>query len=170
MSEIVIPYKPREQFTGYHERVERFSKIVAHRRAGKTVAIINELIRAALTNPRTAPPPRYAYIAPTYAQAKDVVWNYLKYYSSPIPGIDARESDLSVEFPHGGRVRLYGCDNYDRLRGLYFDGMALDEPAQMDPRAWPEVLRPCLADQRGWCTVIGTPSGRDWFYRVDRSD
>jgi hypothetical protein len=168
MATIVIPYRPRPQFEAYHDRTERFAKIVAHRRFGKTVGCINDKIKAALTNTRQHPPPRYAYIAPTYAQAKDVAWSYLKYYSSPIPGIDPRESDLSVEYPNGSRIRLYGADNYDRLRGLYHDGVTIDEPALMDPRAWPEVIRPTLSDYSGWATFIGTPAGRDWFYKVDR--
>lgn len=170
MAEIVIPYKPRQQFEAYHDRKERFSKIVAHRRFGKTVGCINELIRAALTNTRKFPPPRYSYIAPTYAQAKDVAWGYLKYYSQPIPGIEARESDLTVIYPNGQIVKLYGADNYERLRGLYNDGIVIDEPAQIDPRAWPEVIRPTLSDRMGWATFIGTPAGRDWFYKIDRGE
>jgi phage terminase large subunit len=173
MAEIVIPYRPRAQFIPYHERSERFAKIVAHRRFGKTVGCINDMIRAALsidcTN-RAGRLPRFAYIAPTYAQAKDVAWGYLKHFSSPIPGIDVRESDLQVEYPTGTRIRLYGADNYDRMRGLYHDGVTIDEPAQMDPRAWPEVIRPTLSDYAGWATFIGTPAGRDWFYKVDRNE
>jgi phage terminase large subunit len=171
--EVVIPYTPRPQFEAYHDRKERFSKIVAHRRFGKTVGCINDMVKAALTVDcagRAATPPKFSYIAPTYTQAKDVVWGYLKYYSSPIPGIDIRESELSVEYPNGARVRLYGADNYDRLRGLYNDGVILDEPAQIDPRAWPEVILPTLSDYRGWATFIGTPKGRDWFYRIDRNE
>jgi phage terminase large subunit len=170
VAEVVIPYTPRDQFIPYHDRTERFSKIVAHRRFGKTVGCINELIKAALTNARQFPPPRYSYIAPTYAQAKDVAWSYLKYYSAPIPGIQASESELWVEYPNGARIRLYGADNYDRLRGTYNDGVTIDEPAQMDPRAWPEVIRPTLSDYGGWATFIGTPKGRDWFYKIDRDD
>ena len=99
-----------------------------------------------------------------------MAWSYLKYYSSVIPGIDVRESDLQVEYPNGARIRLYGADNYDRLRGLYHDGVTIDEPAQMDPRAWPEVIRPTLSDYSGWGTFIGTPAGRDWFYKIDRNE
>jgi len=170
---VVIPYTPRPQFEPYHARTERFAKIVAHRRFGKTVGCINDMVKAALTvetKGRASNPPKFSYIAPTYTQAKDVVWGYLKYYSSPIPGIDIRESELSVEYPNGARVRLYGADNYDRLRGLYNDGVILDEPAQIDPKAWPEVILPTLSDHSGWATFIGTPAGRDWFYRIDRND
>lgn len=167
---IVIPYLPRPQFIPYHNRTERFAKIVAHRRFGKTVGCINDKVRAALKNDRQHPPPRYAYVAPTYTQAKDIAWGYLKYYSAPIPGLQVSESELWIEYPNGARVRLYGADNYDRMRGLYFDGVTVDEPAQMDPRAWPEVIRPTLSDYRGWGTFIGTPKGRDWFYKIDRDE
>lgn len=133
MATVTIPYSPRPQFVPYHDRSERFCKIVAHRRFGKTVGCINDLIKAALTNTRNVPPPRYGYVAPTYTQAKDVAWGYLKHFSAPIPGIQMSESELWVEYPNGARIRLYGADNYDRMRGLYFDGIVIDEPAQMDP-------------------------------------
>ena len=166
---IVIPYEPRSQFIPYHKRKERFAKIVAHRRFGKTVGCINDKIKQAITNPRQFPPPRYSYIAPTFTQAKDVAWGYVKHYCSAIPGIKTSESELFVEFPHNGaRFKLYGADNYDRMRGTYNDDVTIDEPAQMDPRAWPEVIRPTLADFNGGATFIGTPKGRDWFYKIDR--
>jgi phage terminase large subunit len=170
MALIEIPYSPRPQFEPYHDRKERFAKIVAHRRFGKTVGCINDKIKTALTNTRQFPPPRYSYVAPTYTQAKDIAWGYLKHYSAPIPGIKMSESELWVEYPNGARIRLYGADNYDRMRGLYNDGVTIDEPAQMDPRAWPEVIRPTLADYAGWATFIGTPKGKDWFYRIDRGE
>jgi phage terminase large subunit len=170
VEEIVIPYAPRAQFVPYHDRTERFAKIVAHRRFGKTVGCINDKIKAALTNNRQYPPPRYAYVAPTYTQAKDIAWGYLKHYSAPLPGIKTSESELWVEYPNGARIRLYGADNYDRMRGLYHDGVTIDEPAQMDPRAWPEVIRPTLSDYKGWATFIGTPAGRDWFYKIDLNE
>jgi hypothetical protein len=165
---VTIPYSSRRQFVAYHDRKERFAKIVAHRRFGKTVGCINDKIRAALQNTRKTPPPRYAFVAPTYAQAKDIAWGYLKYYSAPIPGINPQVSELYIDYPNGARIRLYGADNYERMRGLYFDDVTIDEPGLMDPRAWPEVIRPTLADFNGGATFIGTPKGRDWFYHVDR--
>lgn len=149
-----------------HERTQRWAAVVAHRRAGKTVACVNDIIRAALQNQRPYPPPRYGYLAPTYAQAKDVAWAYLKHYCEPIPGITIREVDLQVTLPTGSIIRLYGADNYDRMRGLYFDGVVVDEPADIDPRAWPEVIRPALADHAGWAVFIGTPKGRNYFHKV----
>lgn len=161
---IEIPYAPRLAFRGFHNRTDRFACIVAHRRAGKTVATINDIIRAALTCDK--PNPRFAYLAPFYAQAKDVVWGYLKQFTAPIPGVKANESELRVDLPNGARIRLYGAENYDRMRGIYLDGVVLDEFADMDPRAWSEVIRPALSDRQGWAVFIGTPKGRNAFYDV----
>jgi phage terminase large subunit len=161
---IEIDYEPREQFARYHNRTERWSCIVAHRRAGKTVACINDAIKQAITCPH--PEPHIAYLAPYYAQAKDVAWNYLRRFTAPIPGVTTNETELRVDLPNGGRIRLYGADNYERLRGIYLDGVILDEYAQMDPRAWTEVIRPALSDRQGWATFIGTPMGHNAFYEV----
>lgn len=160
---VTIPYRPRDVFTPLHDAGERYGVIVAHRRAGKTVACINELLKAALTC--TKKNPRFAYVAPHYNQAKDIAWEYLKEYAAPVLeyGGQVNESELRVDLPNGGRVRLYGADNYNRLRGLYFDGIVLDEYADMDPRIW-EVVRPALSDREGWCIWIGTPKGHNAFY------
>lgn len=162
--DIVIPYEPRDQFLGYHNRAERWACIVAHRRAGKTVACINDAIKRCIECEQ--PDPRIAYLAPFYAQAKDIAWHYLRQFTSPIPGVQTNETELRVDLPNGGRIRLYGADNYDRMRGIYLDGVILDEPAQMDPRAWSEVIRPALSDRQGWATFIGTPKGHNDFYTI----
>jgi hypothetical protein len=161
---VVIPYIPRDQFLPFHFRTERWGCIVAHRRAGKTVACVNDLIKAALESKK--PEPRFAYVAPTYAQAKDVAWEYLKRFASPIPGVTWHETELRVDFPNGARVRLYGAENYERLRGLYLDGVVLDEFGDIDPRAWREVIRPALSDREGWAVFIGTPKGQNDFYEI----
>ena len=107
------------------------------------------------------PNARFAYIAPHYNQAKDVAWTYLKQYTGPLPHVTTNESELRIDLPaNGARLRLYGADNYDRMRGVYFDGVILDEYADMDPRAWSEVVRPALSDRKGWATFIGTPKGK----------
>lgn len=165
MPEITLELVPRKPFRELLETTARWSCIVAHRRAGKTVHCIMKLLKAAAEH--TGREPRFAYIAPTYAQAKDVAWSYLKEYTQAIPGIHVSESELSVTLPHNAaRIRLYGADNYDRLRGLYLDGAVIDEAGDIDPRAWPEVIRPALSDRKGWATFIGTPKGRNSFYEI----
>lgn len=164
MVDVQLDYQCRDAFVPLHTRKQRFGVAVAHRRAGKTVASIMDVIDAALRCNK--PEPRFAYVAPYYAQAKDVAWSYLKRYTAPIPGVTANESELRVDLPNGARIRLYGADNYDRLRGIYLDGVVLDEFADMDPRAWEEVIRPALADRKGWALFIGTPKGRNAFWEV----
>lgn len=136
---------------------------MAHRRCGKTVACINDIIAKALA--LKEPHGKYAYVAPFLAQAKEVAWEYLKRYSAPAK-IDTNESELWVELVNGSRIRIHGADNPDRLRGAYLDGTVLDEYADMRPSVWGEVIRPMLADRRGWATFIGTPKGRNEFFQV----
>lgn len=163
--EIDLTFVPRKPFRPYLERDKRWSCIVAHRRAGKTVACVMDLVIRAIKH--EGKEPRFAYIAPTYGQAKDVAWAYLKEYTQSIPDMKVSESELSVTFPHNGaRIRLYGAENYDRLRGLYLDGAIIDEAGDQDPRAFPEVIRPALSDRQGWATFIGTPKGRNGFYDI----
>jgi phage terminase large subunit len=158
---IDLGYTARPQFYPLHDRTERWAAVVAHRRAGKTVACVNELIASCCEC--TKPNPRFAYVAPYFSQAKDVAWSYLKHYTAPIPSSSANESELRVDLPGSRRIRLYGADNYERLRGLYFDGVVLDEYGDMDPRAWTEVIRPALSDRLGWAIFIGTPKGQNHF-------
>lgn len=162
--DVVIPYLPRRHFVPFHQRSERWAVLVVHRRGGKTVSAINDLIKGALTCP--LPSPRFAYVAPTFAQAKDVAWSYLLKFTEPIPGRAVATSELHVTMPGDKRVRLYGADNYDRMRGIYLDGCVVDEPADMDPAAWFDVIRPALSDRRGWCVWIGTPKGKDAFFKL----
>jgi phage terminase large subunit len=158
-----VSYAPRPEFREYHARDKRWSCIVAHRRAGKTVATVFDLLTCALgTSKRNA---RYAYIAPFYSQAKATAWDYLKRYSEPL-NAKILESELSIELENGNRVRLYGADNPDALRGQYFDGVVLDEYGDQRPTIWGEIIRPLLADRQGWATFIGTPKGRNHFYDI----
>ena len=158
-------YAPRPAFMPYHARDSRFTVMVAHRRAGKTVACVTDLLTAAKCTHK--PDARYAYIAPFYSQAKQVAWDYLKRYGESVI-IEARESDLAVtihnDHGHVSRIRLYGADNPDTLRGIYLDGVVLDEYGDMRPSLWGSVIRPLLADRKGWATFIGTPKGRNHFY------
>lgn len=162
--EIEIDYWPRIQFAPFHERTQRWACLVAHRRAGKTVATINDKIRRAITDAK--PDGRYAYIAPLYNQAKDIAWSYLKQYAYPLLSAPPNESELRVDLINGSRIRLYGADNPDRLRGLYLDGVTLDEYGDMKPSLWTDVLRPALSDRKGWATFIGTPKGKNAFYEI----
>ena len=142
-------------------RLRRFSVVVLHRRAGKTVLAINSLISAALRFNRNDG--LFAYICPFRKQAKKVAWRYLLYFTRNIPDCVAREQDLSVTLPNGCVIYLEGADNADALRGGYLDGCVLDEMSDMKPFVWGEVIRPMLADRIGWCLFIGTVKGINTF-------
>ena len=92
---------------------------------------------------------------------------HLKRYASPLKA-KVNETDLRVDLPGGARIGLFGADNPDTLRGLYFDGVVLDEYGDMSPRLFGEVLRPALSDRRGFAVMIGTPKGRNHFWRTFR--
>lgn len=163
----VALYEPRDAFRAFHLRHQRWAVLVAHRRAGKTVACIAELVTRALATPK--PNARYAYIAPYREQAKTVAWQYLKDMAEPVtddPEGDFRESELSVRLYNGSVIRLFGADNPNALRGLYLDGVVLDEFADMRPELWRTVIRPALSDRRGWAVFIGTPRGRNEFWQI----
>ena len=162
---LTLSYRPRSHFKPFHNSKKRWRYVVAHRRAGKSVAFINDLIRAALQNPRDVPAPRYAYVGPTFAQAKDLVWNYIKQYTRDLPGTTYLESELTCKLPTGAMITLYGGGQaYNRIRGLYLDGAVLDEYPLISPEALNSVIRPALADYQGFGIVAGTPAGRDHFY------
>ena len=147
----------------FHERTERWACLVAHRRAGKTVAAVNELVRAAAVCASAMP--LFAYIAPYRSQAKSVAWEYLKHYARPILA-SVNESDLYVDLVNGARIRLFGADNADAMRGLGFDGLFLDEYADFKPSVWGSILRPALSDKQGWCVFSGTPKGKNQFWDI----
>lgn len=166
MVEVPQLYVPRTLQGEIHRQFDskRFGAVVCHRRFGKTVLAINQLIFSALECGKERP--RFAYIAPTYAQGKAIAWDYLKHYTHVIPGRSVNESELRVTLPGDRQVRIYGADNPDSLRGLYFDGAVLDEYGLMKGATWSQVVRPALSDRLGWALFIGTPNGRNAFYEV----
>jgi hypothetical protein len=143
--------------------MQRWAVMVAHRRFGKTVGTINDLIKRAIELRRDHG--RYAYVAPFLSQGKEIAWEYLKRFAEPAI-TDKNESELWVEVCGKARIRIHGADNPDRLRGAYLDGVVLDEYADMRPSVWGEVIRPMLADRQGWATFIGTPKGRNEFFAI----
>lgn len=153
----------------FHLREKRWAAIVAHRRAGKTVACVNELLTRGLASKKQRA--QFAYIAPYFVQAKQIAWQYLLEYGTDVI-TKKNESELWIEVANAGgstsRIMLFGADNADRLRGLYLDGCVLDEPADMRPSFFGMIIRPMLADRKGWCVWIGTPKGHNEFYKIHR--
>ncbi len=168
MPTINLGYTPRDAFRPFHMRIQKRACLVCHRRAGKTVALIADMVDSAL---RCAKPNgRFQLLAPLHKQVKDIAWTYLKDMTAGIPTRQINESELWVGLPSQAgtlaRVRLYGTDgNPEALRGLYSDGMALDEFADMNPLIWDSIVLPALADRDGYVVVSGTPKGYNAFYQ-----
>ncbi len=127
------------------------------------MACVNDLHERALYSQKHNP--RYGYIAPFYSQAKNIAWDYLK-EATVDTAAKVSESALSVDLFNGARITLYGADNPNTLRGLYFDGVVLDEFGDCRPSLWGEVILPTLADRKGWAVFIGTPKGKNHFYDI----
>jgi phage terminase large subunit len=158
-----LPYSPREQFIPFHNRRARFASLICHRRSGKTVAAVNDLIIGTVECQLTRP--QLAYIAPSYQMAKRIAWEYLKQYAAPLIE-QTHESELRVTLKNEGRIYLLGAEKADSLRGIYLDGCVLDEYALMRPSTVNQVILPALSDRGGWLVYMGTPKGKNHLYDI----
>ena len=168
MPTINLEIKPRAPFREFLQCKKRWMTIVAHRRAGKTVAVIQKLILEALTHKRkgmNTAPLRYFYCCPTLSQAKSVAWTYLLNFTADIPNVVANHSELRITFPNGAEIRLFSADNAERARGLYADGVVLDEVDNVNPAHINYIFLPCLLDYSGWLIQMGTPAGKSNLYK-----
>jgi hypothetical protein len=167
-----FPYKPHKYQLLVHSALSeyRFVTAVAHRRFGKTECAVACLISDAIATQE--PDAMYGYIAPYLKQAKQIAWRKLKRYINDTfgrdwkaVGVQKNESELWVQLPNGARIQLFGADNADAIRGLFFNGVVIDEIADMKGEVWNAIIRPALADRRGWALLIGTPKGMNELYK-----
>ena len=123
-----VNYHPRAQFVRFHARSERFACIVTHRRAGKTVACIHDLYRAAQRCGKERP--RFAYLSPFFRQSKAVAWDYLRVAAGRLAKGAARthETELRVDYENGGQVRLYGAVSKHEAAPTLRDASLRDAP------------------------------------------
>jgi len=97
------------------------------------------------------------------------VWGYYKHYTGPLPKVKIVEGDLQIVLPNGALINLYGgAAAYERMRGLYFDGVVADEYPLLNPSMLGSVIRPCLADYEGWAVISGTSNGDDHFHELKK--
>ena len=145
----------------------RFRVLISGRRFGKTHLAIRELCRFA-AQPNTI----CWYVAPSYRQAKQIVWLKLKEKLLKINWIKKiNESDLTVDLINGSIISLRGADNPDSLRGVGLDFLVMDEFADIEQKAWTEVLRPTLSDTAGHALFTGTPKGvGNWAYDLYKNE
>jgi len=138
----------------------RFKVVVAGRRFGKSFLSINELAKFA-----RFPNQKCLYVAPTYRQAKTVIFDALKDELYRVNWLKkVNESELIFYLINGSTIAIRSSDNKDALRGAKYNFIVLDECADMDPDTFYSVLRPTLSDTKGSALFIGSPKGRNWFY------
>jgi len=110
------------------------------------------------------------YIAPTFDQAKRVMWPKLRgilgYAADGGFIVKENVNDGWIELISGRRIYIKGADNPDSLRGIGLSFVVLDEYADMKPDVWDLIIRPALADVEGGALFIGTPKGKNHFYKL----
>jgi hypothetical protein len=141
-----------------HDIPTRFGVVIIHRRAGKTVAACNRLIKSAIRCAQREP--QVAYIAPSERQARRIAWRYLSHFAAPLI-VSENRSEGVITLANGAKLMVLGAENVHSLRGMYLDDVVLDEFAQMRADAWDEVLFPALLDREGSALISGTPMGEN---------
>ena len=153
----------------------RFKVVAAGRRFGKSHFAAITLGIEALRNKNDAGYPLNTehgvyYIAPTFDQAKRIMWpklrNILGYASRGGYIVNENTNDGWIEVVGGRRIYIKGADNPDSLRGLALSYVVLDEYADMKAGVWDEIIDPALIDVMGSALFIGTPKGKNHFYRL----
>ena len=105
------------------------------------------------------------YVAPTFQQAKDILWSILKEIGQEV--IKAtHENTATLTLINDRKIYLKGSDRPDTLRGVGLSYVVMDEYASMKPEVWEMILRPTLADVKGGALFIGTPSGKNHFHKL----
>ena len=173
MDQSVIQTDPYEQWRQADETISlhpgqfdvysnpaRFKVMVAGRRSGKT-----HLARTILKKQAGYKNNKHVwYIAPTYRQAKQIMWRELK-DSVPRNWVaKSNETNLEIDLKNKSRIRLKGADNPDTLRGVALDYVVFDEVQDIDPYVWNAVIAPTLATTGGGALFTGTPKSFGFLY------
>jgi len=142
----------------------RYSMLIVHRRAWKTVLAVSYLIYKALNNNNKD----LWYLWPYLNQTKSIAWEYLKKFSSQVPNTIVNNSELKVTFPNWSSIRLFGWDNPDALRWLNLSTIVMDEYADINPELYNKIIFPQINFHWDiWQTIIlWTPKGKNHFYKL----
>ena len=146
---------------------KRFKVVGAGRRFGKSyLARVNLIVEALKSKNEFGydlSDKACYYIAPTFNQAKDIMWQALKQMAAPITK-KIRENECILTLSNDRQIHLKGSDRPESLRGVGLSYVVMDEYAFMKEEVWTAIIRPTLADVRGSALFIGTPNGKNHFY------
>ena len=149
--------KQLEVFNDKH----RFKVVAAGRRFGKSrLAAWTLIIQALKSTDKDC-----FYIAPTYQQARDIMWGMMKELAHDVIA-SAHENTSVLTLVNGRKIYLKGADRPDTLRGVGLSYVVIDEYADIKPNVWEQIIRPALSDVQGGAMFIGTPKGRNHFYEI----
>lgn len=165
MSRIRLPY-PHAGQQAVMRTAKRHNWLSAGRRWRKTTLAMSLCAEAAYNGGQ------YIWGAPTYQQVR-IGFDETRRAARGVA--DFNTSRMEATFPGGGIIYYRSLDNPDNARGYTADGVVIDESGDVSPESWHEVLRPMLIDTNGWSWAIGTPKGRNWWWRecmasLDRHD
>ena len=140
---------------------KRFKVASCGRRFGKSYLAAWVLIIKALQSPDKD----VFYVAPTFQQAKDILWSILKDVGQSVIK-STHENTATITLVNDRKIYLKGSDRPDTLRGVGLAYVVMDEYASMKPEVWEMILRPTLADVKGGALFIGTPAGKNHFHKL----
>ena len=164
------PHAKQQEVLDALDAGDRFILLRAGRKFRKTSLIISKLIEGALETGLV-----YPYIAPNKLQAKNIAWNdhiirLLDHFKEVGCPYKTNEQELSITFPNGGKVQLYGVENKEALRGISnWGGIGMDEYDDWMEDIWPLIIRPNLTTHRAWAIVAGTPKGKRGMWRLEQT-
>jgi len=153
--------KLREWQKEYKRKKKRFNVLVVHRRWWKTVWVIIDVLVEAIEIVWD-----YAYIAPTYKQAKKIAWRMIQKYWNQITWFTYNSSELMVTYSNWSTITLFWAENPDSLRWLDIRWVIFDEYAQQPSWIYSEIIFPMINANRWWVTWIWTPKWKNSFYKL----
>lgn len=158
MPTVQINASPHQGQKAVHLDPARFKVVDAGRRWGKTRLGVNECLDVAAQGGRAW------WVSPSY-KTSEVGWRPLRRIGARI-GAEVRKVDRQINLANGGSVTVRSADNPESLVGEGLDFVVMDECSLTKEQAWFESLRPALSDRQGRALFIGTPKGRNWFWRL----
>jgi|TARA_R100000084_G_C4649057_1_gene148555 hypothetical protein len=64
-------------------------------------------------------------------------------------------------------LSVKSADSPESLIGEGIDYLVIDEAAAMPNKLiWEQYLRPTLSDRQGWCLMVSTPRGFNWWHKL----
>lgn len=162
---------------------------VWHRRAGKDLCWLNQVIKQMVSLPFCA---TYLYIFPKLGQGRRDLWDAK---SSPASGgipfrahfppalvMESSETEMQIilkPMPHQqpvalatghGKTKLVGSvfqvmgtdkDSIENLRGINAYGTVFSEYQDQNPEGWEKIIQPVLMENGGWAAFDYTPKGKN---------